>query len=558
MKRFKIKHLAGSFVCALLLLGISAPLFFTSCENEHPEITITLESDFSGIIEAINNTNKTLVEKLAAIETAISNGFASQSEAQDLIKQALESLNGTLEDKLVAIEEAISNQTTSLEAKLGLIEAAVDGGFADQAAAQDLIKQAIDSLSGTMADKLAAIKEAITSQTTSLESKLALIETAINNGFADQADALGLIQEAVESLEGTVEEKLAAIETAVNNQTTSLETKLGLIEASINSGFTNQEQALGLIKGAVLTLKDSGDGLDDALDDVIDAIDGVADTIGDTNDALDDIADALNDIIDSIDGLPNYYSILVAIYNAIVALNTDNVLEPMPGLSGPFGGMYLSPGYLRHTGDGYSISGDDQLLILKFFKNESIGGNTYYYHLWSSSLRNINIGGFVVPSMEQWLDIVGTTRKGATVNGIKGKHYAKVTVNLVGSDYETYGNTIKGLLLFPDNAVFYLQELLSLNIDNVLDNPADNFSVTMTYDRLMRLCGEAYCCAFLPCAGYYAAGWEWINFGVEGNYWATYKGGSGQWSIHVNSGYVNNYHLDYRTRCPIRMIIKFN
>lgn len=327
MKRFKIKHLVGVFVCALLLLVISAPLFFTSCENEHPEINITLESDFSGIIEAINNTNKTLVEKLAAIETAISNGFATQSEAQDLIKQALESLNGTLEDKLDAIEEAISSQTTSLEAKLGLIEVAIDGGFADQAAAQDLIKQAIDSLSGTMADKLAAIKEAITSQTTSLESKLALIETAINNGFAGQLDALDLIQEAVESLEGTVEEKLAAIETAVNNQTTSLETKLGLIETAINSGFTNQEQALGLIKDAILTLKDSVDGLDDAIDDVVDAIDGVADTIGDTNDALDEIADALNDIIDSIDDIPDYSEILAAIQAAISSLRPGDEEE---------------------------------------------------------------------------------------------------------------------------------------------------------------------------------------------------------------------------------------
>lgn len=550
MKQFKIKHLAGGFVCALLLLGTSAPFFFTSCENEHPEITITIESDFSGIIEAINNTNKTLVEKLAAIEAAINNGIATQSEAQDLIKQALESLNGTLEDKLDAIEDAISSQTTSLEAKLGLIEAAVDGGFADQAAAQDLIKQAIDSLSGTMEDKLDALEEAITSQTTSIEAKLALIEAAINNGFADQSDALGLIQEAVESLEGTVEEKLSAIETAVNNQTTSLETKLGLIETAINSGFTNQEQALGLIKDAVLTLKDSVDGLDDAIDDVVDAIDGVADTIGDTNDALDDIADALNDIIDSIGDIPDYSGILSAIYAALTSLDPNSEPQPGPvsGMCGPFGGLYLSPGYLVETVDGYSLSEGGQLEILQYYQV----GDAFstlplprYYHRyqWGWNTDPLVIDGFTIPTLEQYETILGTStvpREGATVNDVPGKHYAMVAVDLTGSEYESYGfsgnNTINGLLLLPDRASFSCPELTSLDDPQSLNS--------LSYNRLIDLCSGSNGCAFLPFAGrfYQDIGWS-ANFGC---YW-TSSGSpdhlSWKYSLYFDVGSIesNNY-----------------
>ena len=123
---------------------------FTSCENEHPAVNVTLNSDYSGIVEAINSVNTTLLDKLALIEEAIKNGTVASGEANDLIKKALETMNGTLEDKLAAIEEAIKSQTTSLESKLGLIETALKTGFTDQKTALGEIKTALESIKGSV------------------------------------------------------------------------------------------------------------------------------------------------------------------------------------------------------------------------------------------------------------------------------------------------------------------------------------------------------------------------------------------------------------------------
>ena len=98
-RRFLLPGVLG----ALLLL---APLAFTSCQPASPEIAITIESDYSQIIEAIKSVDKTLSQKLAAIESAMQSGFADSKAAQELIATAVASLSGTLEEKLAAIEGA--------------------------------------------------------------------------------------------------------------------------------------------------------------------------------------------------------------------------------------------------------------------------------------------------------------------------------------------------------------------------------------------------------------------------------------------------------------------
>ncbi|MBQ6178962.1 MAG: hypothetical protein IJK32_05530 [Bacteroidales bacterium] len=344
MKQSKFRIIPCGLLCAVLALGTAAPLAFTSCENEHPEISITLTSDYSGIIEAINNVNKTLTEKLALIEQGIKDGNLQNKQALDLIQKAIEAMNGTLEQKLGAIKSVIESQTTSLETKLALIETAVKNGFAGQKAAEELIKSAIESLSGSLEQKLEAIKTAIESQTTSLETKLALIETAVKEGLADSQSGQDLIKEALETLNGTLEEKLAAIEDAIKSQTTSLETKLDLIETALNTGFTDQKTALGELKSALESLKGSMDGLDGAIDEVVAAIDKVTTAVDGTNTALTgDIAKALDDIFKAIDGLTDYSDILEAIKTAIENIEISGGGED----------------------DGGDDSGDDGTVVLK-------------------------------------------------------------------------------------------------------------------------------------------------------------------------------------------------
>ena len=238
----------------LLLLTPIAPMAFTACDNPEPEITITMESDYRQIIQALNDVNKSLTQKLTLIESAISDGFADSQAQQALIQKALESLTGTMSEKLSAIETAIKSQTASLETKLALIEAAVANGFADQKAQESLIQTALESLTGTVAERLKAIETAVQNESLSIGTKLELISSSIESELADSQAALGLIRQAIESLDGRVEEKLAAIETAVSNQTTGLETKLAAIEAAVASGFADAQAGQALLQQAVESL----------------------------------------------------------------------------------------------------------------------------------------------------------------------------------------------------------------------------------------------------------------------------------------------------------------
>ncbi len=199
-----------------------------------------------------------------------------------------------------------------------------------------------------------------------------------------------------------------------------------------------------------------------------------------------------------------------------------------PGMVGPFGGLYLSKGYLIKTVDGYSISEDDQLEVLKYYGAASITSLPQYYHAYETSMAGATVEGFTVPTQTQWESILGTTRTGAKINGEAGKHYAKVTVDLTGTEYESYAlsgsNTIKGLLLFPDGADKYIPELLEIeDLSIVLDNVDDDYSVDLTYERLQRLCEGAQGCAFLPCAGKYDS--DWTQGGTSIDYLTEGKAG---------------------------------
>jgi hypothetical protein len=231
-----------------------APLAFTACDNGDPEIDITVKSDYGKIIEAINNANQSLTEKMSLIEAAMARGFADGREAQVLMQKAVSSLSGTLSEKLAAVETAVKGQTASLETKLGLIDAAVTDGFADSRTQQALIGQAVASLSGTLAERLAAVETAVKGQTASLETKLALIETALKEGLADDKEAQELLRQAIGSLTGTLAERLKAVEKAMENQASSLAAKLDLIETALADRLAANNEAVALIGKAVASL----------------------------------------------------------------------------------------------------------------------------------------------------------------------------------------------------------------------------------------------------------------------------------------------------------------
>ena len=186
-----------------------------------------------------------------------------------------------------------------------------------------------------------------------------------------------------------------------------------------------------------------------------------------------------------------------------------------PGFVGPFGGLYLTKGYLAKTDGGYELTGDDQLEILQYYNAESVSATPRHYLLPGDLPSAAAFPGFAVPTQAQWETILGTDatpRAGAIVNDSVGKHFAKVTVNLVGTDYEAYGfdQAIKGVLVFPDG-----KEMRCWDI-TVFDTLDDAFTSTISYADLSSLLAKG--CAFLPCADEYSGGWH--GGGTAGFYWS--------------------------------------
>ena len=254
MKLFNLRTIAWHLVCISALL-CSAPLAFTSCENEHPELNVTLTSDYSTIINAIKNVNSTLSDKLALIEEAIKNGTVASGEANDLIKKALETMNGTLEDKLAAIEEAIKSQTTSLESKLGLIETALKTGFTDQKTALGEIKTALESIKGSVDGLDSAIDGVVTAidkVTTAVDGTNTALTGAIAkalddifkaiDGLTDYSAILEAIKEAIENIEISGDGDDTEPEAPGINGHTYVEMGDGLKWATMNIGATKPEE----------------------------------------------------------------------------------------------------------------------------------------------------------------------------------------------------------------------------------------------------------------------------------------------------------------------------
>lgn len=235
----------------LYIILVTVVLAFSSCRHEPLQTSIALDDDFSALVDAIRNADKTLSEKLSQLEEALSGGLVDQTEALKQIQSLVASMEGSMKEKLNAVALAVRSQTTSLETKLALVEAAFSNGFVDAGQQQDLLLLALNSLNGTVAEKLAALETAVKTQMATLEAKAALVEAAVKGGFADSAAALALILAAIDASGDTVEEKAAAVVAAVSGQTADLGAKLALIETALKQGFADESDRMALLKAAL-------------------------------------------------------------------------------------------------------------------------------------------------------------------------------------------------------------------------------------------------------------------------------------------------------------------
>lgn len=341
-----------SFLFAIITL-VGTTGVFTSCQEDAPEINytinITVNNDFTEVVNAINNGTMKQEAAIAALTAAINQMNGDQTAKLQALVEAINSLATTVDAKLAIIEAAMKAQTLALESKLGLLTAAVKSQTIKQEELAKLLSTAIDNLSGTLEDKLAAI-EAI-----------------------------------IESTSATLAEKIAAVEAAMKAQTLSLENKLALLEAAIKAlpDYTDQLKA---IEAAIKGMPDYSDKLA--------ALETALETIAENIEAQEgQYADELAALTESIDAIKSE----VAAGNKsqedalaeIIALLESGAIAGGGGGSGSGGEGSGGEGEGSGEGEGGEGSGDEPTGPYISFTTDKIVGSTIQIAYCDSELTKI-------------------------------------------------------------------------------------------------------------------------------------------------------------------------
>lgn len=238
-----------SFLFAIIAL-VGTTSIFTACQEDAPEINytinVTVNNDFTEVVNAINNGAMKQEAAIAALTAAIEKMQGDQNAKLEAIVEAINTLATTLDAKLAIIEAAMKAQTLALETKLGLIEAAIKAlpDYTDQLKA---IEAAIKGMPD-YSDKLAAIETAIAALPNYSE-QLGAIAAAIEAlpNYTEQMGALETALEAIaaniEAQEGQYADELAALTEAID-----------AIKSEVAAGNKSQEDALA----EIIALLESG------------------------------------------------------------------------------------------------------------------------------------------------------------------------------------------------------------------------------------------------------------------------------------------------------------
>ena len=282
-----------SFLFAIIAL-VGTTSIFTACQEDAPEINytinITVNNDFTEVVNAINNGTMKQEAAIAALTAAINQMNGDQTAKLQALIEAINTLATTLDAKLAIIEAAIKAQTLSLENKLALLEAAIKGmpDYSDKLAAIETAIKNIPDYSEKMAAIEAAIKNA-PDYTAALEEikkaiaalpdyteKLGAIITAIE-ALPDYSKQLEAIAAAVEAIPD-YSEKFEAIQVALEAIAENIEAQEGqyadelaaltesidAIKSEVEDGNKSQEDALAeiiaLLESGALAGGGSGSG----------------------------------------------------------------------------------------------------------------------------------------------------------------------------------------------------------------------------------------------------------------------------------------------------------
>ena len=280
-----MKRIFSYLFAIITLMGTTG--VFTSCQEDAPAINytinVTVNNDFTEVVNAINNGTMKQEAAIAALTAAINQMSGDQAAKLQALVEAINSLATTVDAKLAIIEAAMKAQTLALENKLALLEAAIKAlpDYTDQLKA---IEAAIKGMPD-YSDKLAAIETAI-KNIPDYSEKMAAIEAAIKNA-PDYTAALEEIKKAIAALPDYTE-KLGAIITAIE-ALPDYSAKLEALKVAIEA-MPDYSSKLDAINLAIAALPNYGDQLG-AIAAAIEALPNYTNQIGALETALETIAE---------------------------------------------------------------------------------------------------------------------------------------------------------------------------------------------------------------------------------------------------------------------------
>ena len=241
------------FAIALIM---AAPVFFTACQEDAPEINYTMNvsvvNDFTKVVQAINDgflKNQQAVDSLTKVLDKMN---TTQQQKLEAISDILNAVNTTLETKLAAVEAALNAQTLSLEAKMQLLVKAFNAQTLSLEAKLEALKTAINNLPDYSAkfDALARAINALPNYGTQLTAIQKAIVAMPNyeSQFKAIVDALGLLKKEIEKVgpaQSGMSAELAKATTAITN-----------LIATVKTGNEDETKALEAIVKKLEELKE--------------------------------------------------------------------------------------------------------------------------------------------------------------------------------------------------------------------------------------------------------------------------------------------------------------
>lgn len=204
----------------------------------------TFINDYSALVDAVNNLNKTLQERFDALNQLLKGNMVDIKLAIDSNTGAIKVLSEKTEQGLKDVNTSIFNGFTTLSGKIdeqgkSIVVAMNNNG--------ELLRLQIDEtgklLSTSLLNSTDAIVKAINDQTKSLEERFAILDASLKAGFTD--------------VKVSVDKNTGAITLLDKNTNASLEK----INGSLTAGFKLLKEQISTTGNDVITALDSNGNL---------------------------------------------------------------------------------------------------------------------------------------------------------------------------------------------------------------------------------------------------------------------------------------------------------